>query len=114
MNSLRTVENEFRQFLEAEDNLGHEDRVRALMAIFTKHFELSKLSHQIQYSDLALLASVAKQRFTNQGLPLFVSRKQVPQDCLVTLSCLEATLNYLNGSSLLNKEVSVNYTDPKL
>lgn len=84
------------------------------MAIFTKHFELSKLGHDIQHWDIGLIASVAKQNMVQQKLPLFISSKLVPQDCLVPLAVLEATLNYLNRHHLLSKTLTVKYTDSKL
>lgn len=114
MNSLQTAENEIRQFLLAQDNLSHEDRVRALMAIFSKHFEFSKLKHEIQHWDVGTIASFAKLQFSNQTLPMFISRKQVPSDHLVTVALLEAVLSYLNGKGLLSKEISINYTDGKI
>lgn len=105
MSDLNEIEREILEYLNQEPNLRRQDRVKFLMAIINKHLEFSKLEHAINYYDLQNIISVAKNGWTRETLPMFVSGKQIESSEVGNAMVVEATLGYLNRHTLLKKLV---------
>ena len=67
--------------------------------------------HLISRSDLHKIVSDAKRNMANISLPLYVSEKQVEQECIPTVAIMESVLMYLNSKNLLTSQVNLDYTD---
>lgn len=67
--------------------------------------------HLVTRADLFKIVSNAKQNMANISLPLYVSEKQVEQECIPTVAIMESVLMYLNSKNLLTNQVNLDYTD---
>lgn len=110
----KQIEVDVRAYVAKEGNLNEEDRIRALMAVVDKHFTFASLSHVVNSGDIFLVSSMAKQKYVEQTVPMFVSKQQIPYDDLRTVAVMEAFLGYLNNKYLLIRSVSINYTRDKV
>lgn len=113
MSDQHQIELDLADYLAKESNMRREDRMKALRAIFDKHYTFSKLGHLITHSDVNLIASLAKARYVEQTLPMMISKKQVPHDELRIVAVIEAVLGYFNLHFLSKKEVKIDYTESK-
>lgn len=111
MSDPQQIEKDLREYLAQEPNLRNADKLRYLQAIFEKYLEISKLEHVVNKGDLYEITSMAKNRFSNQKLPMFITRKAVEPEEFRNIAVMEAFINYLNGRHLLKRLIKFDYTD---
>lgn len=103
------IEQELRGYLETDKQLRQDDKLRALMGIFNKHFGLDKIDHVINAKDISNIVDAAKVRCAQASLPLRISNKEMDQSFLPHVSVIEAFVSYANKNKLLKKLVNFDY-----
>jgi len=111
MSNPQQIEKDLREYLAQEPNLRNADKLKYLQAIFEKHLEITKLEHMINKNDLYEIVSMAKNQFSNQKLPVFITGKAIDLEGCKNIAIMEAFINYLNNKHLLKKLVKFEYTD---
>lgn len=110
MSNKDLVERDLREYLAQADNMRNEDKMNYLRALFDKHFIFRKVGHLMGRSDLFMILSDAKSKFTKQQVRPNISGKPVDNCDLTNLSVIEAFIMYLSRNGLLNKHVEFDYT----
>lgn len=110
MSTLKDVEYEFREYINKANNLNTEDKLKYLMAIFTKYFEFSKLEHHVNFEDFENMISNAKGLWVQTTMPVRLSRETLDDKETNYMLVLNAFIMYLNNRELLKKNIKFDIT----
>jgi hypothetical protein len=111
MSDPKSLELELQEYLNKEPNLRREDRIKYLKAIYEKHLGFSGLEHSISHSDFQFILSVAKNLWTKERIPMYISNKKVDNSDIGNAMVIDSVLNYLNMNHLLRKTVRFDKKD---
>ncbi len=107
------IKQELAEYVAMEDHLNKEDRLKLLMAIFEKSFIFTKTLHLITADDILLISSLAKGKYTEMSVPMFIGETKMGYDDLRIIALAEAFIGYMNLNHLNRKEVQINYKKSK-
>ncbi len=103
------IEQELRYFLDIEDNIRKDDRIKYLMAIVKKHYELDKIDHTVNAQDFENMLRNAKSEYVGTSLPVSISGKELTNTETNYVLMIEAFISYLNSNKLLKRLVKFEY-----
>lgn len=107
------IRQELSEYVAMEEHCNKEDRIKLLMAIFEKSFVFTKTLHLITADDILLISSLAKNKYGEMSVPMFVGDKKMAYDDLRIIALVEAFIGYMNLNHLSRKEVQINYKKSK-
>lgn len=107
------IKQELSEYVAMEEHCNKEDRIKLLMAIFEKSFIFSKTLHLITADDILLIGSLAKTKYSEMSVPMFIGEKKVGYDDLRVVALAEAFIGYMNLNHLARKEIQINYKKSK-
>ena len=111
MTTLDMIELELQKYIDDSDNLSRRDRLRHLMAIFKKHFDMEKTDHMMTYFDINQVIGSAKISFNDTNFPMIVSKKEMSLGEASHILMIESVLAHLNHNGLLRKTVKIDYKE---
>jgi hypothetical protein len=111
MSDSSQLERDLREYLEKEPNLNRADRLAYLQSTFSKHLEMTKMDHVVNYKDLFNIFSVARSHIVNSKMPVFITKKKLETSEAVHVAVMEAFISYLNKNEILKKLVKFDYQD---
>lgn len=100
---------ELAQYVEREEHLNKEDKLKILTAILEKCFNYENALHLITEHDILVISNLSKTAYAGLSLPLNVGVREMAYDDLRTIAHIEAVVSYMNNQHLLRKVVQINY-----